>query len=228
MNQKGSVPIHERFHAFQGEGAHMGKSAFFIRTYGCPVRCPWCDSAGTWHPNWTPPEGVERMFPEQLLKEAQAAHVVIITGGEPAIYDLSELTQKLRVAGHAVHLETSGAFQIRGNFDWITLSPKKWRLPLEENYFKADEFKFIIENKEDISFYHLALRRVLGFTRNPIIWLHPEWSKRDDSEVLKAICEAVKNDGDYFRAGWQIHKMYSVDFMDGRTQVPVPLGGTTK
>ena len=125
-----TLPIHERFHSFQGEGCHAGRAAFFIRTYGCPVHCPWCDSAGTWHPDLKP-DALNRMDVAALAEEAAAARpaFVVVTGGEPAIHDLAPLTDALRAAGLPVHLETSGAFPVRGHFDWITLSPKRWKLP---------------------------------------------------------------------------------------------------
>ncbi|MGK0176927.1 MAG: 7-carboxy-7-deazaguanine synthase, partial [Lentimonas sp.] len=128
------LPIHERFYSFQGEGVHAGRAAYFIRTFGCPVHCPWCDSAGTWHPDYIPKK-IARFEPEELAAEAAktAAEFTVITGGEPTIHDLTNLTEELHAVGQKVHLETSGAFAIKGTFDWITLSPKRWKLPLAEN-----------------------------------------------------------------------------------------------
>lgn len=233
-------PIHERFSTFQGEGVHVGRPAFFIRTYGCPVHCPWCDSAGTWHPDWIP-EKIQKMTPGQLADEVDAGpkvDFVVITGGEPTVFDLQPLTHYLQQYGYPVHLETSGSFKIhgldctdvsegiRGGIDWITLSPKRWKLPLAENVKAADEFKFIIENKEDIIFYENVLL-TLGFgrSREVPIWLHPEWGHREDPVVLGAISDAVKIGRGKFRAGWQLHKLYQVDVRDSRTQPLVPLGG---
>jgi 7-carboxy-7-deazaguanine synthase len=195
-------PVHERFYTFQGEGTHMGRPAFFIRMYGCPVKCPWCDSAGTWHPDWTPPaDQIEKMTAEQLKAEIDDtyADIVVITGGEPTIFDLNPITDLFAgpeiLKGPEVHLETSGAFVIQGSFHHVMLSPKKWKEPLQENVERgADEFKIIVEHPEDIPFYTHMLQR-LGFDASPDrpVWLHPEWSHRDDPEVLNAISETVKH-----------------------------------
>lgn len=224
-----TYPIHERFATFQGEGVHMGKAAFFIRTFGCPVQCPWCDSAGTWHPHWVPKD-VQRMSPTELAKEARGSGMgmVVITGGEPTVYDLEPLTDALDEALLDVHLETSGSFPIKGNFDWVTLSPKRWKLPLQSTVAEADEFKLIIEAPEDIGFY-LELLQDLGYnwredSIHPV-WLHPEWSQRDNRVVLDAISTAVRLGEGVLRAGWQLHKLYQVDARDARSRPLVPLGG---
>jgi len=224
-----TLPIHEVFHTFQGEGVHMGKNAFFIRTFGCPVHCPWCDSAGTWHPDYLPKD-IARMTADALLSEALAsgASIVVITGGEPAVHDLTELTDTLREAGGLrVHLETSGAFPLKGTFDWITLSPKRWKMPLEENVAKADEFKIIVESGIGIDFYYNALKKLGHREQSCPIWLHPEWSQHTNLEVLSAISDVVKTSGQVedFRAGWQLHKLYFVDSKDSRSRALVPLGG---
>ena len=107
------LPIHEQFYTFQGEGAHAGRAAYFIRTFGCPVHCPWCDSAGTWHTDYIP-DKVERFAVDTLVAEVvkTKAEFVVVTGGEPAIHDLAPLVDALHKIGRAVHLETSGAFKI--------------------------------------------------------------------------------------------------------------------
>lgn len=193
-----------------------------------------CDSAGTWHPDYIP-KNILRATTAQLLNQIMmspgAAQIVVITGGEPAIHDLTELTQKLNAAGYATHLETSGSFPIKGDFDWITLSPKRWKVPLEANVTKAHEFKIIVGESavEDINYYmrllaDLGLRHITA-GRRPI-WLHPEWSQHKNPYVLKAIGEAVKHSRiDDLRAGWQLHKLYAVDTQDPRSRPTVPLGG---
>jgi len=222
-----TYPIHEMFDTFQGEGVHMGKPAFFIRTYGCPVHCPWCDSAGTWHPDWIPKD-VSRMTPEQIVKSLPPrTKIVIITGGEPTIFNLNPLVDELHMLDIQVHLETSGGFPIQGELDWITLSPKKWRHPIPSALVRADEFKFIIETEEDIDFYW-KLIQMPNYTEDRPIWLHPEWSQHKNSKVLEAICEAVKDGEGQYRAGWQLHKCYGVDLLDKRSRPMVPLGGDYK
>lgn len=225
-----TLPIHERFYTFQGEGCFMGQPAFFIRTYGCPVHCPWCDSAGTWHKDYVPKE-IERLTVEQLALEAKhsQAPFVVITGGEPAVHDLNELCDTLHTLHIKVHLETSGAYEINGTFDWITVSPKRWKLPLPSNLMLADEYKFIIERPTDI-LYYLDVLETGGEAVPPVkpVWLHPEWSKREDREVLNAIVGTVKVHAGNFRAGYQLHKLYGVDAMDDRSKSLVPLGGDPK
>lgn len=216
------LPIHEQFYSFQGEGCHAGRAAYFIRTFGCPVHCPWCDSAGTWHPDYIPKQ-IERIAVDTLVASAKAtrAEFVVITGGEPAIHDLQPLTEALRDAGLPAHLETSGAFPIKGEFDWITLSPKRWKLPLRENLAQANEFKIIVDQIEAIEEYSKAIPTA---TTTPV-WLHPEWSQHQKPEILNAITEWIKAHGAPYRAGWQQHKNYAADFLDARSAKQAPLGG---
>ncbi len=221
------LPIHEQFYTFQGEGSHAGRAAYFIRTFGCPVHCPWCDSAGTWHPDYIP-EKVARWSPEDLVAEVAktAAECVVVTGGEPAIHDLSPLVDALHAIGQKVHLETSGAFKIKGDFDWITLSPKRWKLPLAENVERADEFKIIVDKDGAIEEYAAVIGETdtMPFGWKPV-WLHPEWSKHADAATLDAITEWVKAHGAPYRAGWQMHKHYAADLKDARSAPSAPLGG---
>ena len=211
-----ALPVYERFHAWQGEGAHMGKSAFFIRLHGCPVHCPWCDSAGTWHPEHVP-DSIDRIEPEDLAEEAiqSGSEIVVITGGEPAIHPLYELVHELRIRSMPIHLETCGAFPIQGEMDWITLSPKWNKLPIEETFLLADEFKVIVETPEDLTKWTEALPMK---ERRVPVWLHPEWSKAEDKQVLGAINQWVKKEGFPYRAGYQLHKLYKVDEADERSR----------
>lgn len=232
MNKSILYPVHEKFHTFQGEGVYSGRPASFIRLYGCPVQCPWCDSAGTWHKDFVP-AGIDKLTGLDLAgwaapEESEIRNVIaVITGGEPTIFDLSQLTGALHGRQLQAHLETSGGFPIRGSFDWITLSPKKWKPPLAVNVAQADEFKFIIESAMDIGFYTTMLQS-RGYYENmkaAPIWLHPEWSKHQDALVLNAISDAVKKQMFPYRAGWQLHKNYRVDLLDPGSRPLVPLGG---
>lgn len=218
-----SLPIHERFYTWQGEGVHMGRSAFFIRTFGCPVKCPWCDSAGTWHPKYIP-DHIERLDVPTLVSEAKACNpdFVVITGGEPAIHDLSELVKDLHAQNLPVHLETSGAFQIKGDFDWITLSPKWWKMPLSENLRGADEFKIIVDQENAIDRW---ANEIQSYLNTDHVWLHPEWSRKNDPLILNTIATWVKTHGRPYRAGYQLHKLYNVDSLDTRSKPLTPLGG---
>ena len=217
------LPVHERFFSWQGEGCHAGRAAFFIRLYGCPVHCPWCDSAGTWHPDYVP-QNLDQCLPADLADEAaeSGASFAVITGGEPTIHDLTLLTEALHARGLACHLETSGTFPIRGAFDWITVSPKWRKLPLRENVRAANELKIIVEDEHSIARW---IEWLGSDTTTPHIWLHPEWSQRTNHTVLDSISSTVKERGDPYRAGYQLHKLYRIDEQDNRSRPPVPLGG---
>jgi organic radical activating enzyme len=177
------------------------------------------------------------MTAAELAQEAVAsgAQFAVITGGEPTVYDLRPLTDALDDVLLNVHLETSGAFEIKGEFDWITLSPKKWKSPLAESVELADEFKIIVEEPADIAHYLNLLEafgfnwREQGWRKRPTwprsVWLHPEWSQRDNKDVLNAISNAAKKGIGILRAGFQMHKLYRVDLADYRSRAPVPLGG---
>jgi organic radical activating enzyme len=219
------LPIYETFYAWQGEGVHMGRAAYFIRTFGCPVKCPWCDSAGTWHPDWVP-DAIERISETDLADKVLAtkAEFAVITGGEPAIHDLTAMTAELAFRNMPSHIETSGGFPIRGNFTWVTLSPKWAKPPLAENLARANEIKIIVESADSIERWW---RSISEFIDHQVVWLHPEWSKRNDQSVLGAINEAVKGKGRPFRVGYQMHRLYNVDALDPGSRPNVPLGGNT-
>ncbi len=203
-------PLVEHFHTFQGEGVHAGRSAYFIRTYGCPVRCPWCDSANTWHPEHRP-NNVPKMTASELVDLASSGRpdFVVITGGEPAVHDLRPLTDGLHAAGLPVHIETSGTFPLQGDFDWVTVSPKVYKDPLPELIQRANELKLIIENADSIRYWEDKLGNELTRTDRHV-WLHPEWDQRDNPDILALIAETVRLRGTPFRAGWQMHKLYRV------------------
>lgn len=217
----GTLPIYEAFYAFQGEGSHIGRAAFFIRTIGCPVRCSWCDSPGTWHKDHQP-ESIQRLTVDELVGRVQesSAPLAVITGGEPTIYDLAPLTQALQQAGIRTHLETCGAFDIRGSFDWITVSPK-WNLPpLRQNIQKAHEIKIVVDGPTAIEDWWEQIGS--HCTTNdfrmgaPDIWLQPE-ANQVGSAIHNAITNAVKNYPTRYRAGVQLHKIYSCDALDSNS-----------
>ncbi|NET39519.1 MAG: hypothetical protein F6K19_47425 [Cyanothece sp. SIO1E1] len=146
--------------------------------------------------------------------------MVVITGGEPCIHDLTELTHALRTAGHKIHLETAGAFSIRGTFDWITLSPKEQKLPKKSNLQRSNEFKLIVDKPGAIQFWEDQLGD--QFDNRPI-WLNPEWSRRKEPAILKEINAAVKEGTFAYRAGYQLHKLYQVDEEDRRSKPAIEL-----
>ena len=218
-----TLPIYETFYTWQGEGVHMGRAAFFIRTFGCPIQCPWCDSAGTWHPDWVPAK-VDRIAVASLVEAAKAtsAQFVVVTGGEPTVHDLAPLTAALRAVALPAHIETSGAYPIKGDFDWITLSPKWAKLPLIENLERANEIKLIVEDETSIARWWA---KISSSVRASNVWLHPEWSQRENPAVLQSISSWVKTHAGPFRAGYQLHRLYNVDSLDARSRPSIPLGG---
>jgi len=161
----------------------------------------------------------------ELVEEVKSsgARICVITGGEPAVHDLHFLSGELHESGIQVHLETSGAFEIQGEFDWITVSPKKYRPPLEKVLWMADEIKIIVEEPDDIDLYiKMLLDAHLPYPFRFPIWLHPEWGHRDDPKILKAINDYVMGEPGEIRAGYQIHKLYHID---PEVRGKVPLGG---
>lgn len=228
-----TIPIHEKFFAFQGEGDYMGVSAYFIRTFGCPLACPWCDSAGTWHKDYIP-DKINRQSVSVLADAVDLAKpkIVVITGGEPTIHkSLPDLVSAIQQRGYPVHLETSGAFDTDANFDWITLSPKWSKLPKREMIMKASEIKIIVEDEHSIEKWIDQMFKIAGepwmeydLPHRQTLWLHPEWSQRNNPKVLNSISEFIKSTG-MARAGYQLHKLYQVDSLDKGTRELAPLGG---
>lgn len=221
-----SLPVYETFYAFQGEGTYIGCAAFFIRTYGCPVQCEWCDSANTWKKTAdTMP--MFRMEVDALVQKAinSGSQIVVVTGGEPTIHDLALLCDALHAAGLRVHLETCGTFPIKGSFDWITLSPKWKALPIAENIRKADEFKIIVEDESSVSRWWEILKTDFPadsvINKKPIVWLQPEYQTLlNDPTLLDKITESVKLHPDRYRAGVQLHKLYRCDELDPESKSP--------
>lgn len=219
--------VNEVFDTFQGEGVYAGQSAFFIRLQGCDQSCPWCDSAGTWHKDWIDRSRLKRISAAELADMASVSksEIVVITGGEPTLWDLVPLCASLRDAGKRIHLETAGHHDSKAVFDWITVSPKiEAKLPTEHMLNTCNEFKCIITDPADIE---LNLNTVLSYAniKDKPVWLHPEWSKRNDPEVLSAICKTVAKHRNV-RAGYQLHKLYNVDKLDPRADDRlIPLGG---
>jgi 7-carboxy-7-deazaguanine synthase len=166
------LPLMEAFYTLQGEGYHKGSAAYFIRIGGCDVGCHWCDVKESWEAEKHPPTNIE-----SIVTEAKKySDTIVITGGEPLIWDMEPLTTALKEAGLKIHIETSGAYNITGYWDWFCLSPKKNKLPTKEAAVRADELKVIIYNKDDFRFAEEQAKRV---GENCVLYLQPEWSKRD-------------------------------------------------
>lgn len=178
------LPLVESFYTIQGEGFNTGKPAYFIRLGGCDVGCSWCDAKETWNPSLYPPVPVEDIVKEALNYPAKA---IVITGGEPLNYPLEKLCSLLKSNGLEIFLETSGSSSISGSFDWICLSPKKKKPPVQEIYKIASELKVIIENEEDFIW---AEKNKALVGDKCMLYLQPEWSRI--KTMLPKIIEYVK------------------------------------
>jgi len=196
-----TYPIMETFYSIQGEGNYQGHAAFFIRLAGCDVGCVWCDVKESWDAN----KHAERSV-ESLLQEVKqtAASIVIITGGEPLMYDCLPLTEALQQAGYKTHVETSGAYPLSGKWDWVCVSPKKFKVPLDSVLAQADELKVVVFNKTDIAW---ALQHAEKVNSTCLLFLQPEWSK--EKEMLPLITTFIQENPTW-KLSLQIHKYMGV------------------
>jgi 7-carboxy-7-deazaguanine synthase len=166
-----SLPVMERFYTIQGEGFHQGKAAYFIRLAGCDVGCVWCDVKESWDVAAHPEITIDDIVQDALRFPARMA---VITGGEPLMHDCSLLTSRLRAAGFSTHIETSGAYPLSGEWDWICLSPKKFKAPLPEVPPRANELKVVVFNKSDFEWAEKYAALVSAECK---CFLQPEWSR---------------------------------------------------
>jgi organic radical activating enzyme len=202
------IPVMEHFFTIQGEGFHQGKPAYFIRLAGCDVGCHWCDVKASWEVD------PGQIMPIDTLVNHLDAHpkgICVITGGEPAMYDLGPLTRAVMEKGWKVHIETSGAYPFSGQFDWICVSPKKFRPALDEWLEKANEIKVIVFHKNDLewaeNFYSGPDARGISGKKKRY-YLQPEWEK--ESLVLPLMVEYVKQNP-HWTITMQIHKYMGVE-----------------
>ena len=177
------LPIMEEFYTIQGEGFHTGTAAYFIRIGGCDVGCHWCDVKESWDASVHPLVDVSKVVDNAAN---QPAKTVVITGGEPMMFNLAYLTGQLSAKGLKVHIETSGAHPFSGKFDWVCLSPKKTAPPHEEYYQRADELKVIIHNRHDFAW---AIEHAEKVKAECLLFIQPEWSKRE--EIMPQIVDFV-------------------------------------
>lgn len=200
VNQGKMLPLMEAFYTIQGEGYHKGTAAYFIRIGGCDVGCHWCDVKESWNPDLHPPTEVSK-----IVNEAKKhSDTIVVTGGEPLTWDMTDLTRQLKQEKLKVHIETSGAFELTGTWDWICLSPKKQKLPKDEFYEKANELKVIVYNKHDLEF---AEEQAAKVNKNCILYLQPEWSKRD--KVIPLIVDYVMSNPKW-KVSLQTHKYLNI------------------
>jgi organic radical activating enzyme len=169
-----ALPLMEDFYTLQGEGFHTGRPAYFTRIGGCDVGCSWCDVKESWNASLWPLTNTDEIV--QRI-DSCVAKSVVVTGGEPLMYPLGYLCEELKKRNIKTFLETSGAYPLSGQWDWICLSPKKYKPPLNDIYTKANELKVIIQSKGDFDWAEKNARRVGS---NCMLYLQPEWSKRND------------------------------------------------
>src|SRR5690606_2595715 len=194
------LPLMEEFYTIQGEGYHKGTAAYFIRVGGCDVGCHWCDVKESWNAKLHPPTPIEKM----VENAERYSKIVVITGGEPLMYSMDPLTGMLRQRGMSTHIETSGAYNLSGSWDWVCLSPKKMKLPTEEVYNVAKELKVIVFNKDDFRF---AEEQAAQVNDNCLLFLQPEWSKRE--KMIPLIVDYVMRNPKW-KVSLQTHKYLNI------------------
>lgn len=196
-----TYPVMEHFYTLQGEGAWSGHAAYFIRLGGCDVGCVWCDVKDSWDASAHPASEAG-----YLAKTAASSgtEICVVTGGEPAMYDLFPLTGSLHQAGLRTHIETSGAYPLTGDFDWVCVSPKKFKPPIEEVLCKADEFKVVVFHPSDIEWAQQFIRHLKPGCR---LYLQPEWGRAE--KVIPLLIEFIKSNPDWILS-LQTHKYLQI------------------
>lgn len=195
------LPVMEHFYTIQGEGFHQGRAAYFIRLGGCDVGCVWCDVKDSWDAERHPITEIESLVSEVKNTEAE---MVVITGGEPLLHNLDELTSALKQAGLETNIETSGSSPLSGQWNWICLSPKKFKAPLPEVVANANELKIIIFNKSDFEWAEKYAAEVNAQCK---LYLQPEWSKA--AQMTPLMVEYIKEHPKW-ELSLQIHKYINV------------------
>lgn len=195
------LPVMEHFYTLQGEGFHQGRAAYFIRLGGCDVGCVWCDVKDSWDAGKHPLLNIE-----DLVANIQktAAGIVVITGGEPLLHDLTELSRALQHKGYKTHIETSGSSPLSGTWDWVTLSPKKFKCPLPENLPFASELKVVVFHKSDFLWAEQYAALVAPSCK---LYLQPEWDKAQ--QVTPLIIDYIKQNPRW-QLSLQVHKYIHV------------------
>lgn len=194
------LPLMEAFYTIQGEGFHKGTAAYFVRIGGCDVGCHWCDVKESWDAEQHPPTPIE----EIIKNTRNYSDTVVVTGGEPLMWNMNPLTSLFKKHLIKTHLETSGAYELTGIWDWICLSPKKTKLPLPKNYQQVQELKMIIFNKDDFRFAEEQASKV---NKDCILYLQPEWSKRE--QVIPEIVNYVMKNPKW-KVSLQTHKYLNI------------------
>jgi len=201
LNITTALPVMEAFYTLQGEGFHQGKAAYFIRLAGCDVGCVWCDVKESWDKDLYPLQSIEEIVTET---KKYPGKLVVITGGEPTLYNLEELTKALQKEGFSTNIETSGSSPLSGSWNWICLSPKKFKPPLPGILLKANELKIIVFNKSDFAWAEQYADLVSSSCK---LYLQPEWDKAE--LVTPWIIDYIKENPKW-QLSLQIHKYINV------------------
>ena len=191
----------EAFYTIQGEGFHQGRAAYFVRLGGCNVGCFWCDVKESWDADKHPKIEIDKIVHQA---SSEPGRLAVITGGEPLIHNLDELTFRLQLAGFETNIETSGSYPLTGNWNWICLSPKKFRPPTAEALALANELKVIIYNKTDFAW---AEKHAAEVNENCKLYLQPEWGRA--AEITPSIINYIKENPKW-ELSLQIHKYINV------------------
>jgi 7-carboxy-7-deazaguanine synthase len=191
----------EHFYTIQGEGYYQGRAAYFVRLGGCDVGCPWCDVKESWDASVHPQMSVTEIV--DIVVES-GAKICVITGGEPLMYDLNELTASLRTNNIRSHVETSGAYPARGLFDWVTVSPKRYKPPVDSILPLASELKVVINHRNDFRWAEQYAARV---SKDCKLYLSPEWEQQE--EMAPEMIEYVK-ENQQWEISLQIHKYLNI------------------
>ena len=195
-----ALPLMEAIYTLQGEGYHKGSAAYFIRIGGCDVGCHWCDVKESWDADKHPPTRIE----EIVSGAKKYSDTIVITGGEPLMWNMEPLTAALQAKNMKIHIETSGAYSITGHWDWFCLSPKKNKMPLAAAYQRADELKVIVYNKDDFRFAEEQAKKV---NESCVLYLQPEWSRRDS--VMPLMVDYVLQNPKW-KVSLQTHKYLNI------------------
>ena len=201
MKQQSTLPVMEHFFTLQGEGYHSGRAAYFIRLAGCDVGCVWCDVKESWTIS---PE--QYLTIDQLLEALSnvAADFIVITGGEPTMHDLTDLTNVLKQHGFEIAIETAGVHPLKGHIDWYCFSPKKFKAPIDEAYSKANELKIVIAHPSDFEWAETHAQKVGPDCK---LFLQTEWEKQE--RLLPLIIEYIKRNKKW-RISLQSHKYMQI------------------
>jgi len=201
VNSSVELPIMEHFYTIQGEGKHSGRAAYFVRLAGCDVGCVWCDVKESWDAEAHPIMSLENIVEAVTVSKA---NFCVITGGEPALYDLTKLIEMLHANNIETAIETSGCYELKGEIGWYCFSPKKFKAPCDEAYRKANELKVVINHPSDFEWAKSHAEKV---SKDCKLFLQPEWSKQE--RFLPLIIEYVKEHPEW-NVSLQTHKYMNI------------------